>query len=136
MCFFRTLLALTIAFTLKESRAHTHTHTLTHILNAAELTVYSEAEAVGPHWWRRLLLQGQLGLTTELSSVLILPQADLDGGGHVHRGPDHLGVTVHLVLVLAAGHSEADWTQRDREQTSYRLCTHIQPWFQQTGSSK
>ena len=75
--------------------------------------MYSEAEAVGPHWWRRLLLQGQLGLTTELSSVLILPQADLDGGGHVHRGPDHLGVTVHLVLVWAASHREAAWTQRE-----------------------
>ena len=98
------MLALTVTLTLKESHIHTHTNTQTHILNTAELTVYSEAAAVGPHWWRRLLLQGQLGLTTELSSVLLLPQADRDGGGHVHRGPDHLGVTVHLVLVWAAGH--------------------------------
>jgi hypothetical protein len=107
------LLALTVALT----AAHTHTHT--NILHIAELTVYAEVEAVEHHWWRRLLFKGQLRLTPELSSVLVPSQADRDGGGHVHRGPDPLDVTFHLVLVGAAGHPKAAWTQRDGEQTLY-----------------
>ena len=79
----------------------------------------TEAENVGICWWRRLFFKGQLGLTPELSSVRIPSQADLDGGGHVHRGPDPLDVTFHLVLVGAAGHPKAAWTQRDGEQTLY-----------------
>ena len=82
------------------------------------------------------MFKGQLGLTPEVSSVLNSPRADGDGGGHVHRGPDHLDVTFILVPVGAASHLKAAWTQRDREQDLIVTCIHIQSFSRLTSESE